>query len=256
MIDQMAGDDPLDSAQIVQYVGDDDIRTAFRYLAAPPVSEDDLKTLADTTLSANALSRDLEQATRVREVILQVIDPHRFPWIGEQREPTEHERAEAIVASAVLVAARKVETSRRSDAKNKQEESVKAKLRDIDFAGVPPRDMPLLDAAPGPGQFCGESKLGDTRADLVIRLYDRRAMPVECKSSNSAVNSFKRINHEALGKARAWLAAFGSRQIVPVAVISGVFNPANLETVQDEGLVLIWSHRLEDLAELIGSTRS
>lgn len=256
MIDQMAGDDPLDSAQIVQYVGDDDIRTAFRYLAAPPVSEDDLKTLADTTLSANALSRDLEQATRVREVILQVIDPHRFPWIGEQREPTERERAEAIVASAVLVAARKVETSRRSDAKNKQEESVKAKLRDIDFAEVPPRDMPLLDAAPGPGQFCGESKLGDTRADLVIRLYDRRAMPVECKSSNSAVNSFKRINHEALGKARAWIAAFGSRQIVPVAVISGVFNPANLETAQTEGLALIWSHRLDDLTELIESTRS
>ena len=154
------------------------------------------------------------------------------------------------------MAARKVETSRRSDAKTRQEESVKAKLQDIDFAEVSPREIPLLDAAPASGKFCGESKLGDTRADLVIRLYDRRAMPVECKSSNSAVNSFKRINHEALGKARAWIAAFGSRQIVPVAVISGVFNPANLETVQDEGLVLIWSHRLEDLAELIGSTRS
>ena len=116
--------------------------------------------------------------------------------------------------------------------------------------------MPLLDAAPASGEFCGESKLGDTRADLVIRLYDRRAMPVECKSSNSAVNSFKRINHEALGKATAWLAAFGRRQIVPVAVISGVFNPANLNTAQAEGLVLIWSHRLEDLAEFIESTRS
>ena len=256
IIDQLRGDDPLDPAKIVELVGDKDIRTAFRYLAAPPVSEDDLKTLADTTLSANALRRDPEQAARVRDIILQVIDPHRFPWIVEKREPTENERAGAIVASAVLVAARKVETSRRSDAKTRQEESVKAKLRDIDFAEVPPRDMPLLDAAPASGEFCGESKLGDTRADLVIRLYDRRAMPVECKSSNSAVNSFKRINHEALGKATAWLAAFGRRQIVPVAVISGVFNPANLNTAQAEGLVLIWSHRLEDLAEFIESTRS
>lgn len=81
-------------------------------------------------------------------------------------------------------------------------------------------------------------------------------MPVECKSSNSAVNSFKRINHEAVGKARAWLAGFGGRQIVPVAVISGVFNPTNLETAQTEGLALIWSHRLDDLAEFIEVTRN
>ena len=256
MIDQMAGSDPLDPAHMVQFVGDEDIRTAFRYLAAPPVSEDDLKTLADTTLSARALRRDPEIAARVREIMLQVIDPHRFPWVGEQREPTEQERAEAVVASAVLVAARKVETARRSDAKDQQEESVKATLRDIDFGEVSPRDIPLLDAAPAPGEFCGESKLGDTRADLVIRLYDRRAMPVECKSSNSAVNSFKRINHEAVGKARAWLAGFGGRQIVPVAVISGVFNPTNLETAQTEGLALIWSHRLDDLAEFIEVTRN
>ena len=256
MIDQMAGSEPLDPAQIVQFIGDEDIRTAFRYLAAPPVSDDDLKTLADAKLSARALRRDPEVAARVREIMLQVIDPHRFPWVGERRDPTEKERTEAVVASAVLVAARKVETARRSDAKNQQEESVKATLRDIDFAEVSPRDMPLLDAAPAPGEFCGESKLGDTRADLVIRLYDRRAMPVECKASNSAVNSFKRINHEAVGKARAWLAGFGGRQIVPCAVIGGVFNPANLESAQAEGLVLIWSHRLDDLAEFIEATRS
>ena len=88
----------------------------------------------------------------------------------------------------------------------------------------------------------------------MIRLYDRRAMPVECKASNSAVNSFKRINHEAAGKARAWLTGFGRRQIIPVAVVSGVFSPANLETAQSEGLTIIWSHRLRDLADFIGTT--
>lgn len=108
-----------------------------------------------------------------------------------------------IVASAVLVATRKVETARRADAGKKQEAAVKAMLREIGFSEAAPRDMPLPDAAPDPGAFCGESKLGDSRADLVIRLYDRRAMAVECKASGSAVNSFKRINHEAAGKARA-----------------------------------------------------
>lgn len=258
MIDRLpslAGD-PFDPEGIAEIMGDRDARTAFRYLAAPPVSEDDLKTLAETTLSAKALRGDAEQARRVRDTVLQIVDPHRFPWIGERRNPTDRERIRAIVASAVLVAARKVEASRRSETRKDQEEAVKAMLRDIGLTETAARDIPILDAAPPPGEFCGESKLGDSRADLVVRLYDRRVMPVECKSSNSAVNSFKRINHEAAGKARAWLAGFGKRQIVPVAVIGGVFGPANLEAAQAEGLAIIWSHRLRDMADFVESTRS
>jgi hypothetical protein len=42
---------------------------------------------------------------------------------------------------------------------------------------------------------------------------------------------------------------------VPSAVLSGVFNPANLDTAQAGGLCLFWAHRLEDLADVIESTR-
>lgn len=257
LIDQLPalGNDPVDPNAIADVVHDPDSRTAFRYLAALPVSEDDLKTLAETTLSAGALRSDPRQAQRVRDTILHIIDPHRFPWIAEQRSPTEQERSQAIVASAAQVAARKVETARRSNAKEQQEEAVRALLLAQGYTEVPSRDIPLLDAAPLPGEFCGESKLGETRADLVIRSLDRRAVPVECKVSNSAVNSFKRINHEATGKARAWIDHFGRRQIIPCAVIHGVFNPANLESAQAEGLAIIWSHRLQDLADLVGLVR-
>ena len=246
----------IDAAMMAEMVRDDDVRTAFRYLTAPPVSEDDLKTLAETTLSATALRSDHERAQRVRDIVLHIIDPHRFPWIEQRRDPTEHERTRAIVASAALVAARKVETARRSSAKEEQEKAVKAALKGIGFTEVLPRPIPLLDVAPAIGEFCSECKLGNTRADLVIRLFDRRVIPVECKASNSAVNSFKRINHEAVGKARAWLDEFGTRQIVPSAVINGVFSPRNLETAQAEGLTIFWSHRLGDLTEFIESTRS
>ena len=40
------------------------------------------------------------------------------------------------------------------------------------------------------------------------------------------------------------------------AVIVGVLNLANHETAQAEGLALIWSHRLQDLADFIESMRS
>ena len=160
----------IDAGMMADLVRDDEVRTAFRYLTAPPVSEDDLKTLAETTLSASALRGDHEQARRVRDIVLQIIDPHRFPWIEQGRKPTKLERDRAIVASTALVAARKVETARRSSAKDAQEKAVKAILGRIGLVEAPPRPIPLLDAAPDIGEFCGECKLGNTRADLVIRL--------------------------------------------------------------------------------------
>ena len=48
-------EDAIDPEAMPDLVREGDSLTAFRYLAAPPVSEDDLKTLAETTLSATAL---------------------------------------------------------------------------------------------------------------------------------------------------------------------------------------------------------
>ncbi len=47
-----------------ELVGDKDRLTALRYLAAPPISDDDLKTLADATLSPEALRRDTNYGAR------------------------------------------------------------------------------------------------------------------------------------------------------------------------------------------------
>ena len=218
----------FDPETLAGILKDDDSRTAFRYLAAPPISEDDLKTLSESTLAVSTLRQDHQQARRVRDIVFRIIDPHRFPWIVDHRSPSHLEKAQAIIASAVLVSARKIETARRGIAKQLQESAVKEFLLGADLHEVDVRDMNLLSAAPSPGEFCGESNLGGTRADIVVRLYDGRLMPIECKVSNSAVNSYKRVNHEAAGKARGWITAFGQRQIVPAAVIAGVFNPGNL----------------------------
>jgi hypothetical protein len=247
-----AGGDP---DQLAQIMGNANSHTALRYITAPPISEDDLKVLADAKLSAKALRSDPESAQRVREILLHVLDQHRFPWIKENRTPSKTERQVAIISSAALVAARKVETDRRSSATKAQEQAVRQLLDEIGFTEQPRREITFLDDAPPPGHYCGESLLGGTRADIVIRLYDRRVLPIECKASNSEVNSFKRVNHEAAGKAAQWFHKFGHEQIIPSAVLSGVFNPSNLESAQCAGLNLFWSHRLSDLAEFIDTTK-
>jgi hypothetical protein len=100
-----------------------------------------------------------------------------------------------------------------------------------------------------------ESKLGGRNADLVVTLADGRLMPIECKVSNSAVNSVKRLNNDAAAKAEAWIKDFGQVQIVPVAVLSGVFKLHNLVDAQRRGLVLFWAHDLEAMASWVTTTR-
>jgi hypothetical protein len=244
--------DPIDAALVADLVDGRDAQKAFRYLTAPPISADDLMTMADATLTASRLRLDVESAKRVRDTVLTVIDPHRFPWVGEMREPTHQERTAAVVSSAALAAAREVETSRRNTAKEGQEQSVKRLLASVGMTEVKSRDIPMLTEAPAPGEFCGESRLAGTRADVVARLADGRVMAVECKVSNSAVNSYKRIVHDTGGKAATWYAQLGRAQVVPAAVLSGVFSAANLADVQDnKGVGLFWQHRLSDLADFV-----
>ncbi len=109
--------------------------------------------------------------------------------------------------------------------------------------------------APQPGEFCQEVTLGTRKADLIVGLWDRRTMPIECKVSNSSTNSIKRLNNDAAAKAEAWLDQFGRAQVVPVAVLGGVYKLLNLEQAQDRGLTLFWVHRLRDLTDWIAQTR-
>jgi hypothetical protein len=79
---------------------------------------------------------------------------------------------------------------------------------------VKTREIPMLTAAPSPGEFCGETRLAGTRADVVARLRDGRVMAIECKVSNSAVNSYKRLIHDTGGKAATWYRTLGNAQVM------------------------------------------
>jgi hypothetical protein len=80
-------------------------------------------------------------------------------------------------------------------------------------------------------------------------------MAIECKVSNSAVNSVKRLNNDAAAKAEAWLKDFGTVQVVPSAVLSGVYKLHNLVDAQARGMALFWAHDLDALTGWIASTR-
>lgn len=227
-----------------------------RYIASPPLSADDLSVLADTKLSLKALRANPDAMDRVTSLILAGLDRERFPWVGEDREPTEAERYAATMATAAMIAFRKVETWRRNYAKKKQEQELQDYLREeLGFKQVGARPFTSPSDGPQVGEFCAETKVGSRKADVTLRLFDKRLMPVECKVSNSETNSYKRINNDAAKKAETWRKEFGENGVVPAAVMSGVYATANLEYAQSHGLTLFWAHDLGELGDFIRSTR-
>lgn len=238
-----------------EIVAEPKLLEALRYLAGPPISTDDLKVLVDTSLTRRQLASDPALALRIIDTILLGLDRRRFPWVTpyERRQAGEHERAGAVLASAALLATQKVATHRRNVGKAAQEERVKQALRDAGFEQVRIGKVDHLSKAPKPGQFCGETQLGSKKADIIVGLWDLRTMAIECKVSNSAVNSIKRLN-DAEGKAKRWRENFGN-QVVPAAVLSGVYDRITLVLTQENAVYIFWAHDLDKLIAWIESTR-
>lgn len=80
-----------------------------------------------------SLRKNQAALRKVYEVIERVVDPFRFPWVIAGRAPTASEREAALLASAVLLATQRVETARRNEGKNAQEERVMQYLREQGF---------------------------------------------------------------------------------------------------------------------------
>lgn len=241
--------------QALSMLADSQKREVFRYLTGPPVSEDDLKVLMQArSLAPKKLANDPDLLQRVVQFLHDWHDRRRFPWISEEWQPEENDRTAAVLATTSMLAMRRVETLRRSEGKQVQEERVEQRLLRAGLRKVPTRKIATLRDAPGPGEFCRESLLGTRKADFVIGVWDGRTLALECKVSNSATNSVKRLNNDAAAKAEAWRSEFGTIQLVPAAVLSGVFKTHNLEDAQVRGLTIFWAHDLDVLASWIDDT--
>ena len=243
------------SDHLIEIMSDDHKREVLRYLTGPPVSEDDLKVLIEApSLAPKRLSEDEDLFARLVAFVRDWHDRRRFPWVGEGWEPTEQDRAAAVLATSALLAVRRLETDRRSGGKNRQESRVEAQLLRGNLKQVEKRTVKTLGNAPGPGEFCRESKLGTRKADFIIGLWDGRTLALECKVSNSSTNSVKRLNNDAAVKAETWTKDFGTVQLMAGAVLSGVYALHNLEDAQKRGLTLFWAHDLQALVDWLHMT--
>lgn len=180
-----------------------------------------------------------------------------FPWIEAGEQPTDKQKHAVCVAVAALIADQKTKTMMRGQSSHAQEKMVRdALVNECGMRIVDGHDFAMLPDAPNPGEiFKRETKVDGTKADVVFGLFDGRIMCLECKVSNSEVNSYKRLNHEVVDKVAKWKEAFG-RQCVSGAVLQCCFKTSNLLAAQEEGAYLFWSADFSELIKFVNSTKS
>lgn len=231
--------------------GDPSAWRELRYFCAPPVSEEDLWTLVGGPKFKRVPPA---YADDVAEVIGLVLDPIRFPWVEQRRDPTAQERDKAVMATTALLTTALLSTQRRRAESFKQEAAVAEALTAAGYRQDPARTPVWVIDELERGTFSRERNVGGAKCDVPVRLYDGRLLLVECKISNGPKNSWKRLIREVGGKAEKWRGRFGD-QVLTGAVLAGVYDLSCLNNSQQDGVVLFWQHDLQPLAEFVEAAR-
>lgn len=234
------------------------IVAALRYTTAPPVSEEDLKTLAGWPFKPTPNTPRVRQsAPKVAAALAHLVDGNRFPWLAAARAPTSAERQAAIDSTATLLAIERFRTARRRSASSDQEQVVRRVLEEechLRKVPVPPRKPGghiTLISDLEPGTFTTECVLHGAKCDVPTRLPDGLLLPIECKVSNGQKNGWKRVGREVQGKAEAWGRVFGSAAVVIGVMLDGNFDKGTLRAFQDHGYFIFWQHDLDRLAQFV-----
>lgn len=273
---RLAGIDPNNPN--VQAVRDvllnEELFDALRYVTGPPVSEDDLGVLVTRNIkgiSKTDIRDNDELPPNVLNLVCKLADPFRFPWIAARREPTKREIRTAIAATMTMHAAQSLQTERRGHGKT-VEQRLETRLMELGFVKVSgkrfkktkeivativtPPNFPAKGRITQPSHhptypfFYGECLVYGRKVDLFIALGTGRMVAVEAKDSSSALNSTKRLLNDTAAKAKHYTSEAG-KNIISVALLSGVFKLSDLKAAQSAGLYLVWSHDIDGFIEWI-----
>lgn len=271
---ELAGEDATNPnpATVRRVLLDTEMFDALRYVTGPPVSEDDLGVLV--TRNVKGLSKtDIKEKDDIPVAVLKLVcklaDPIRFPWVADQREPTGRELRAAIDSTVTMHAAQSLQTERRGHGRI-VEQRLETRLTELGFVKISGKgrkakkgdedpSSPLLPPRgritqpshhPTYPYFYGECVVYGRKVDMFIALATGRMIALEAKDSSSGLNSTKRLLNDTAAKAQHYSDEAG-KNIISVALLSGVFKLSDLKTAQNRGLYLVWAHNMDGFIEWI-----
>lgn len=251
--------DPVkpDTVAVREILLDDKLFSALRYIGGPPISEDDLGVLVTRDIrgfNKTDINSNDKLPAEVLELICRMADRYRFPWLSAERGPSKKQIRESIQATATLVATQSLQTERRKYGKE-IERRLESRLVELGFSKVRTPNKSKVTAPmhyPRYPEFYGECTVHGRKVDLFIALPTARMIALEAKDSSSALNSVKRLNNDTAAKAKHF-ATEGGKNIVNVALLSGVFKVESLLSAQEAGLHLVWAHEMDGFVDWIRS---
>jgi len=250
------------------------ILPTLRMSTCPPLARDRLIGLADSsknlvgTLEKGKVPSQLSPETlekhlrSIAGILSQMLDVEIFPWLEENRRPTEEER----YRSSSIVADRLCGAVAEPIVRNAQERRQLALIEKYLTARgykheAHPAGTPLTRMEPGTFTFRFNVLVKPSRAnaktvkipiDAVIQPKKAKLphLPVlfEAKSAGDFTNVNKRRKEEAT-KINQLKATYGNK-VVFVLFLCGYFDAAYLGYEAAEGIDWIWEHRIEDIDRL------
>lgn len=225
------------------------LRVLRRILAAP-ISQDQFKFICPTySKGAENSGRPLKPgaARQAADVFNEWRDRSITRWVGRNRPPSRRELERLIGAVSPLIAAQLVTTVRRNRLSAAQELAVTQLL---DAMGWTRQPALALDQR---GQLAARhyahktkfaTRSGANEVDIACGLGETFVLAMECKVTNDATNSIKRIN-DVLNKAKAWEQRWGD-YVQTGAMLQGVIPKVQIKKLLDADVSIFWSHRLDE----------
>lgn len=221
----------------------------LRQMLAPPLSQDQFAIVCPS-YSKGHENKDRpipeDKAALLAEAVLSLRDIRLLPWLSQNRAPSTDEMERVVTAVTPLLAAQIHLTAKRTSSSNAQEEAVVSLLLSKNWKRLPSR---LVDrrASLGSREFMKKTRFAtNTRpqeVDIACGLGGTVVLAMECKVSNDATNSVKRVN-DVLKKATAWRQHWGEGFVKPAALLQGVIGFKDVERLLDADVAVFWSHDL------------
>lgn len=246
------------------------ILQTLRMCTAPPIARDRLIGLAKTRsslvsrmeigrlpsrINAATLEQDL---IRICDIIYKLLDRDLFPWLQEERTPSDLERTRAATIVADRLCGAVADPIIRNAQEHRQLSLIEEYLTARGYWKRPhPTSKPITEMELGTFSFrmivlVGRERKTNIPIDVVIQPKKLRPhkipILIEAKSAGDFTNTNKRRKEEAT-KIRQLRAIYGP-DIQLILFLCGYFDSGYLGYEAAEGLDWVWEHRIDDLMRL------
>lgn len=232
----------------------------FRHILAPPLSQDQFALFYPAWKKSTEKQGGPKSKPSSAAAVVTAVQERRVatltPWLGSGRAPTRRELERLFWSVSPLLANQQFSTVQRNRLARIQESSITALLDANGWIKLP---SSLLDtkAALPLKHYMHKTRFATAttrpqEVDIALGLKSTVVLAMECKVTNDATNSIKRVN-DILKKSTAWKTHWGSF-VKTAAVLQGVIADKDVMRLLDDGVEVFWSHDLPHFAQWVAKS--